>query len=143
MISRLLLVLVGGALFGGGLAISGMTDPSRVIGFLDIAGDWDPSLALVMGGAVGMFGVGLIVWRRWTSGKGCFGCALPSRDKSPIDRPLVVGALIFGIGWGISGFCPGPAIANLGVLRHEALAFVPAMAVGMILARLCFGVDRD
>jgi hypothetical protein len=143
MISRLLLVLVGGALFGGGLAVSGMTDPSRVIGFLDIAGNWDPALALVMGGAVGTFGVGLLVWRRWTNRKGWFGCELPSRDRSPIDRPLVIGSLIFGIGWGISGFCPGPAIANLGALRSEALAFVPAMAVGMILARFCFGVDRD
>jgi uncharacterized membrane protein YedE/YeeE len=68
---------------------------------------------------------------------------LPKADSSPLDRPLVLGSIVFGIGWGLSGFCPGPAIVNFGALRPEALAFVPAMGVGMILARVVFGADRD
>jgi uncharacterized membrane protein YedE/YeeE len=143
MSRQLVCVFVAGVLFGAGLAISGMTDPSRVIGFLDVAGDWDYSLAFVMGGAVGTFGTGLLIWRKVAHGRGWFETTLPVRDPSPIDRSLVVGAVIFGVGWGLGGFCPGPAIANLGALRTEAVVFVPMMALGMILARLCFGVDRD
>ena len=143
MSRQLLCVLVAGVLFGAGLAISGMTDPSRIIGFLDIAGRWDCSLVFVMGGAVGTFGIGAMIWRKLTGGRGLFGTTLPVCDLSPIDRPLVLGAVVFGIGWGLAGFCPGPAIANLGVLRIEALVFVPMMALGMMMARLLFGVDRD
>jgi uncharacterized membrane protein YedE/YeeE len=141
--SRGIVVFLAGILFGLGLAVSGMMDPARVIGFLDVAGHWDPSLAFVMGGAVGTFGLGMIIWRRVTGGRGWFGQALPCADRSRIDRALLVGAGIFGIGWGLSGFCPGPAIANLGALRLEALVFVPAMVVGMFIARLGFGADRD
>jgi uncharacterized protein len=143
MRARLPLLFSAGILFGVGLALSGMTDPGRVVAFLDIAGNWDPSLAFVMVGALAVFGLGLLVWRKRTNGQSWSGNPLPQRDTSPIDRPLVVGALIFGVGWGISGFCPGPAIANLGALRMEALVFVPAMGLGMILARVAFGADKD
>ena len=141
MTKRNLIVFAAGSLFGVGLAVSGMTDPARVIGFLDITGAWDPSLAFVMGGAVTTFGLGLILWRKCTGGRGWFGVALPKRDCTAVDRRLVGGAAIFGVGWGLVGFCPGPAFVNLAALRPEALVFVPAMAVGMLLARVGFGAD--
>lgn len=141
MNTRLMAVFAAGALFGVGLALSGMTDPARVLGFLDVAGRWDPTLLFVMGGAVATFGLGLAVTRRLRSGRGWFGTTLPERDRDPIDRRLAVGAAIFGGGWALAGFCPGPALANLAALRTEALVFVPAMAVGMLLARATFRVD--
>jgi len=143
MMLHFALVLAAGLLFGTGLALSGMTDPGRVVGFLDVAGRWDPSLAFVMAGAVGTVFLGLIALRRQRSGRGWFGHILPTADSSPVDRSLVIGSLVFGVGWGISGFCPGPAIVNFGALRPEALAFLPAMAVGMLIARFGFGADRD
>src|SRR6266513_2078453 len=132
---RLFLIFLAGGLFGAGLAISGMTDPGRVIGFLDVFGTWDPALLFVMAGAVGVYGLGMLLLRRFQNLK------LPSTASSPIDSRLVIGATIFGIGWGLSGFCPGPALANLGALRFEALVFVPAMAIGMFLAQRFFGAD--
>lgn len=143
MSARLIICLFAGALFGFGLALSGMTDPGRVIGFLDLTGDWDPSLAFVMGGAVTTFGLGMWAWRWRTGGSGWFASRLPTRDNDPADRRLVIGSLVFGIGWGLAGFCPGPAIANLAAMRTEVFAFIPAMAVGMLLARFGFGADRD
>lgn len=140
---RLLLLLGAGVVFGLGLGFSGMADPARVIGFLDIAGRWDPTLAFVMAGALATYGLGMLAWRRRTAGKGWFGCALPSAGVQAIDRRLVLGSVIFGVGWGMSGFCPGPAIASLGALRMEALVFVPAMAAGMLIAQRFFGADRD
>lgn len=136
-------IFLGGLLFGLGLAISGMTDPSRVTGFLDVAGDWDPSLAYVMGGAVGTLGIGLLGWRRRAEKAGLFGVTLPEKDQDPVDRRLVIGMAIFGIGWGLSGFCPGPAIANLAALHGDSLAFVPAMAAGMWLERRLGGAKYD
>jgi len=133
---KLVLFLVAGGLFGTGLAVSGMTDPARVIGFLDTFGAWDPALLFVMAGAVGVYGMGMLILRRFD------GVKLPSAAASPIDRQLVIGATIFGIGWGLGGFCPGPALANLGALRIEALLFVPTMAIGMFLAQRFFGADR-
>jgi uncharacterized protein len=114
-----------------------------VTGFLDVAGDWDPTLMVVMAGALGTYGVGMLVWRKRTAGRGWFGAVLPPACSHTIDRRLVIGAAIFGVGWGMSGFCPGPAIANLGALRVEALVFVPAMAVGMLAAQRWLGADRD
>lgn len=143
MTARNLITLLAGAIFGLGLALSGMTDPSRVSGFLDVAGAWDPTLVFVMGGAVTAFGGGMYLWRRATGGGGWFGTRLPACDRDPVDRRLVIGAIIFGVGWGIGGFCPGPALANLAALHREALLFVPAMAIGMLLARIVAGVDRD
>src|SRR6266566_1468601 len=133
---KMILFFVAGGLFGTGLAISGMTDPRRVIGFLDLFGAWDPTLLFVMAGAVGIYGLGMLILRRFD------GVKLPSAAAPPIDRQLVIGSAIFGLGWGLGGFCPGPALANLGALRVEALLFVPAMAIGMLLAQRFFGADR-
>jgi uncharacterized protein len=135
---KLVLFFVAGGLFGMGLAISGMTDPARVIGFLNVFGAWDPALVFVMAGAVGMYGTGMLILRRVKNQNP----QLPSARSSLIDRRLVIGAAIFGVGWGLGGFCPGPALANLGALRVEALLFVPAMAMGMFLAQRFFGADR-
>lgn len=138
---RNLVIFTAGILFGLGLAVSGMTDPGRVVGFLDVTGAWDPSLVFVMGGAVGTLGLSLLAWRRLVGGKGWFGTTLPRRDTDPIDRRLVIGALLFGVGWGLGGYCPGPGIAGLAGLRLESLVFVPAMAAGMWLARVVGGAD--
>jgi uncharacterized membrane protein YedE/YeeE len=139
--------LVAGGLFGAGLAISGMADPARVIGFLDVFGKWDPALLFVMSGAVGVYGLGMFLLRKAsdTNALQSLSCArlkLPTVGPSSIDRQLVIGAAIFGVGWGLGGFCPGPALANLGAFRLEAFAFVPAMAIGMLLAQQFFGADR-
>jgi uncharacterized membrane protein YedE/YeeE len=136
--ARLVFLLIAGALFGAGLAISGMTDPARVIGFLDVSGKWDPALVFVMAGAVAVYGMGTFIFRR-----SAIRSALPSTQSSPIDGRLVIGAAIFGVGWGLGGFCPGPALANLGALRIEALIFVATMALGMFVAQRLFGVDRS
>jgi len=135
---QLVLFFVAGGLFGTGLAVSGMTDPARVIGFLDVFGAWDPALLFVMAGAVGVYGLGMLILCRVKNRN----LKLPSPTSSPIDRPLVIGAAIFGVGWGLGGFCPGPALANLGALRIEALLFVATMAIGMVLAQRFFGADR-
>ena len=135
---KMILFFVAGGLFGTGLAISGMTDPARVIGFLDLFGAWDPALLFVMAGAVSVYGLGILILRRVKNRD----LKLPSPTPSPIDRQLIVGSAIFGVGWGLGGFCPGPALANLGALRVEALLFVPAMAIGMFLAQRFFGADR-
>jgi uncharacterized protein len=135
---KLILFFAAGGLFGMGLAISGMTDPGRVIGFLDIFGKWDPALLFVMAGAVGVYGLGMLILRRVKNRD----LKLPSAASSPIDRQLVIGSAIFGVGWGLGGFCPGPALANLGALQFEALLFVPTMAIGMLLAQRFFRADR-
>src|SRR5438270_12380738 len=108
---KLVLFLAAGGLFGTGLAVSGMTDPARVIGFLDIFGAWDPALLFVMAGAVGVYGMGMLILRRFD------GVKLPSAAASPIDRQLVIGATIFGIGCGLVGLCPGHELAILVDLR--------------------------
>ena len=135
---KMILFFVAGGLFGTGLAISGMTDPARVIGFLNVFGAWDPALLFVMAGAVGVYGTGMLILRRVRNQNPQW----PSARSSSIDRQLVIGAAIFGVGWGLGGFCPGPALANLGALQVEALLFVPAMAIGMLLAQRFFGADR-
>jgi len=135
---KMILFFVAGGIFGTGLAISEMTDPARVIGFVDLFGVWDPALLFVMAGAVGVYGLGILILRRGKNRD----LKLPSATPSPIDRQLIVGSAIFGVGWGLGGFCPGPALANLGALRVEALLFVPAMAIGMFLAQRFFGADR-
>jgi uncharacterized membrane protein YedE/YeeE len=135
---KLVLILVAGSLFGAGLAVSGMTDPARVIGFLNVFGAWDPALLFVMAGAVGLYGSGMLILRRFESPS----LKLPVAASSPINGGLVIGAAIFGLGWGWGGFCPGPALANLGALRTEALVFAPAMAIGMLVAQQFFKADR-
>ncbi len=120
-----------GLLFGLGLLISGMTDPSKVLGFLDLAGTWDPSLAFVMGGGVmvGLLGFG------WAKKKATSlsGQAFQWPDLTQIDRPLVFGSLMFGVGWGLAGFCPGPALVSMAAGHDKALVFVLAMVAGMVL----------
>ena len=142
--------LIAGGLFGAGLSISGMTDPARVIGFLDVFGRWDPALLFVMAGAVAVYGLGMFILRKIQAGiltpfpSKNLRCnlKLPTAGSSSIDRQLVIGAAIFGVGWGLGGFCPGPALANLGALRLEALVFVPMMAIGMLFVQQFFGADR-
>lgn len=126
---RMLVNVFAGALFGLGLAVSGMVDPQKVIGFLDVAGDWDPTLAFVMGGAllVAFPAFRLISKRSRPVLEDDF--ALPT--KTEVDARLLGGAALFGIGWGLSGFCPGPAVTALASGLAPVFAFVAAMLAGM------------
>jgi uncharacterized protein len=129
-----LAALVSGLVFGVGLAISGMTQPTKVLGFLDVlgiaSGTWDPTLAFVMVGALAVAVPGFLLARRRARPLFADMAAWPS--KREIDRPLLAGAVLFGIGWGLVGLCPGPAIANLATLSSRVVAFVIAMAIGML-----------
>lgn len=122
--------LACGLLFAFGLVLSGMTDPARVLGFLDFAGDWDPRLALVMAGAIGVHFTWLRLQPRLLGPSAPAG-SLPPR--APVDRSLLLGAAIFGVGWGMSGYCPGPAVVSLGLGSREAGVFFAAMLGGMWL----------
>jgi uncharacterized membrane protein YedE/YeeE len=139
---RYSVIFFAGLLFGSGLAFSGMTDPARVIGFLDIFGQWDPALLIVMACAVGTFAGLMYLFRKRRQGLGFFGTTLPAADSGPVDRRLLIGATLFGVGWGLGGFCPGPALANLGAFRIEAINFVLMMVIGMLLAQELFGADK-
>ncbi|REJ73479.1 MAG: YeeE/YedE family protein [Acidobacteria bacterium] len=121
--------LAVGALFGFGLALSGMLDPAKVIGFLDLFGDWDPSLAFVMGGALLVSTPGYL-WLRRRGGPSLLAGALSWPTRTDVDRPLVLGAVLFGVGWGLVGLCPGPALAGWIFLGLPILVFVLAMVVG-------------
>jgi uncharacterized membrane protein YedE/YeeE len=127
----MIVALFSGALFGLGLAVSGMINPAKVIGFLDLAGEWDPTLAFVMGGAllVAIPAFRLILGRSRPILAGDF--ALPT--KSTLDARLLGGAALFGVGWGLSGFCPGPSVAALVTGLAPVFAFVAAMVAGMVL----------
>lgn len=118
-----------GLLFGVGLILAGMTDPSKVLGFLDLAGTWDPSLAFVMGGGI-LVGLGAfaIAKKRTTT---FFGGAMNLPTSAVIDKRLIGGGLLFGAGWGLAGFCPGPAIVSMGAGQPKAAVFVAAMLAGM------------
>ena len=118
-----------GLLFGLGLILSGMTDPGKVLGFLDIAGIWDPSLALVMGGAIAVGFFAFAIAKKRTVN--FLGGALHLPKSNEIDKPLVIGAMMFGAGWGLAGFCPGPAIVSLASGQIKAAMFVVFMLVGM------------
>ena len=124
------IAFVAGLVFGVGLILAGMTDPAKVIGFLDLFGNWDPSLALVMGGAIAVGVFAFAVARRRTAT--WLGGAMHLPRPGTIDRPLVVGSLVFGVGWGLAGFCPGPALVSLGAGQPKAAVFVLAMLVGMM-----------
>jgi len=125
-----------GVLFGFGLLISGMSNPQKVLSFLDITGNWDPSLLFVMGGAVlvGLAGFYIVSKRS----EAFFGGALHIPTRRDISKPLIIGSLVFGAGWGIAGFCPGPAIVSLGSGHLKALAFVISMLVGMAFCQRFF-----
>ena len=134
MMHRGLFALVAGALFGAGLAVSGMADPQRVRGFLDIYGAWDPTLAFVMGGALIPMALAWAVQKRMAAPIADLRFSLPTRRD--VDPSLIGGAVLFGVGWGIAGLCPGPAIADLALAPVPAAIFVAAMLGGMILHRL-------
>ncbi|MGJ0452108.1 MAG: DUF6691 family protein [Methylocystis sp.] len=134
---RLFLSFTTGLVFGVGLYISGMTQPSKVQGFLDFAGLWDPSLAFVMGGAVAVGFVAFQVAKR--RNRKLLSDALHLPRASKIDGSLVTGSLIFGIGWGLSGICPGPGIVDVGFLDPHALVFVLSMVAGMAMERITVG----
>lgn len=121
--------LLAGLVFGIGLIVSGMANPAKVLAFLDLAGPWDPSLAFVMGGAILVGAVAFAVARRRTVSLLGWQIHLPTATQ--LDRRLVGGSLLFGIGWGIAGFCPGPALVALGMGEHKAIVFVLAMLAGM------------
>lgn len=121
--------LFAGMIFGLGLLISGMADPAKVLGFLDLAGAWDPSLMLVMGGAVVVGVVGYLIAARRT--RSLLGGPMCLPERGPLDRQVLVGSALFGVGWGLAGFCPGPALVALGIGEGKAVVFVLAMLVGM------------
>lgn len=125
--------LVSGLLFGAGLALGGMTDPARVRGFLDLFGDWDPTLAFVMGGAVLVMA---IVWRIQPGlAKPLFAESFAVPTRKDLTPSLIGGAALFGVGWGIAGLCPGPGVAALAIEPLSAAIFVAALLAGMALVR--------
>ena len=130
--------LLAGLLFGAGLIVSGMVNPAKVIGFLDLTGQWDPSLALVMASAISLSWLGVRLAAR-RSDPACPTDA-PAR---PIDKPLVLGSIVFGIGWGVSGFCPGPAVVATGNLYWPALVVVLGMLPGLAVAGMYQAAQRD
>ncbi len=128
---RLFLSLLAGALFGTGLLVSGMTDTTKVQGWLDVFGKWDPTLAFVMGGAiVPMF----FAWRLTRGRSPLVGGSFPSVPRPQMDHRLITGSVLFGMGWGLAGLCPGPAIASLSYNGIGGLIFLAAMLLGMLAA---------
>jgi uncharacterized membrane protein YedE/YeeE len=121
--------LLAGLVFGLGLIVSGMANPAKVLGFLDITGAWDPSLALVMAGAISVGAIAFAVASRRTTS--LIGAEMKLPTSRHIERRLVVGSTLFGMGWGIAGFCPGPGLVALGMGEVKALVFVAAMLAGM------------
>jgi len=131
---RVLIALLAGSLFGVGLAVSGMTDTRVVLGFLDLAGDWNPALMFVMGGALAITVPGFYLLLRKCKPLLCDDYCLPEKRRP--DIKLVIGSTLFGIGWGLYGYCPGPAMASLGTLEPQPIVFVLAMLAGMFAHRL-------
>ena len=128
---KLLTAFVSGVLFSAGIVISGMVRPAKVLGFLDFTGHWDPALAIVMGVGVAVVGVACAI----------VGRASPLRSR--IDRQLISGAVLFGLGWGAIGYCPGPAVIAFAAGQRTALWFVPGMVAGMALYSVIAGQYRD
>ncbi len=120
-----------GVLFAVGLIVGGMTQPSKVVGFLDVTGAWDPSLAFVMGGALAVYGVAYRLIRRRVAPLAAPAFRISSREDTP--PKVLLGSALFGVGWGISGFCPGPAVVAVGSGMSQALVFIPAVVVGILL----------
>lgn len=138
----LLVSFAVGLLFGLGLIVSGMANPAKVLGFLDLAGAWDPSLALVMAGAIAVGVVGFAVAGR--RARSWLGLPMQLPSNRVVDRRLIAGGLLFGAGWGLAGFCPGPAVVALGAGYWQAGVFVAAMLVGMAVYEVAerFGARR-
>jgi uncharacterized protein len=134
MIRTTLIALACGCVFGAGLAISGMTNPARVIGFLDVFGAFDPTLAFVMLGALIPMSLAWRLKARWERPLAAQSFNVPA--ATVVDAPLVIGAVLFGVGWGVAGLCPGPALADLALSPLPAAIFVSAMAGGMALYRM-------
>jgi len=136
--------LLAGLIFGVGLIVSGMANPAKVLGFLDLAGNWDPSLAFVMGGAIAIGVVGFAIARRLK--RSVFGAPMSLPKATRIDRRLLAGSALFGAGWGLAGFCPGPALVSAGSGEPKAVLFVAAMLVGMqifsLLERRFAGTEK-
>ncbi|WP_411850711.1 DUF6691 family protein [Stenotrophomonas sp. LGBM10] len=130
---RTLAALAAGALFGAGLALSGMTDPRRILGFLDVTGEFDPRLLFVLGGAV--LTSSALFPRVLRRSRPLLAPRFNLPTRTAVDRPLFAGAALFGAGWGLAGYCPGPALVGLGIGAPEALWFVPAMLAGMAVQR--------
>lgn len=127
---RNLFALLSGALFGAGLFVSGMIDTKKVQGWLDFFGDWDPTLAFVLGGAVLPM---IFVWRVAERRKvAVLGVPIPARSPARMDRGLIVGSLMFGVGWGLAGLCPGPALASFAIGGWGGALFLLAMVLGMV-----------
>src|SRR5215469_11493248 len=130
----LIFSLLAGVVFGAGLTISDMVNPARVLNFLDFAGHWDPTLIFVMAGGLVVVAIGYrVIFRR---GSALSGESLHLPTQRQIDLPLVGGSALFGVGWGLAGFCPGPALTNLVTLEPKVLVFVAAMLIGMIATAL-------
>ena len=125
--------LLSGLIFGIGLIISGMTNPAKVIGFLDVTGNWDPSLIFVMGGAIIFFAPSFYLLRG--KNKPFFGSSFQIPTIRKIDRKLILGSSLFGVGWGMVGLCPGPAISSLGLLQPLSILFVLSMISGFYLSK--------
>ncbi|MFW2341799.1 DUF6691 family protein [Brevundimonas sp.] len=134
---RLLIAILCGVLFGAGMIVSDMVNPARVLAFLDVTGDWDPSLAFVMGGALIPSGLAYLIHRRMHAPMLAEEFNVPTSRR--IDRPLIGGAMLFGLGWGLVGLCPGPALAALTTASWQAAIFVVAMLTGMRLFRFTAG----
>ena len=130
---RILFYIIVGLIFGAGLTVSGMVDPNKVLNFFDLFGTWDPSLAFVMAGGLAVNIVGYQVAKRMK--KPVLDMAFPTDIPTKVDRNLILGSALFGIGWGIAGFCPGPAIVALGALNIYPFVFVVAVLAGMALVR--------
>ncbi|WP_313332863.1 DUF6691 family protein [Comamonas sp.] len=127
----ILMAALAGLVFGLGLLVSGMADPQKVLGFLDIAGAWDPSLALVMGGAIALGLPGFALARRRS--RSLLGAPMQLPARQTIDAPLLFGSALFGIGWGLAGYCPGPALVGTAAGLGSAAIFSVAMLAGMLL----------
>ena len=123
--------LLSGLVFGLGLIVSGMANPAKVLGFLDLAGAWDPSLSLVMAGAILVGFFAFLVAKNRT--RSFIGAEMKLPTASAIDRRLLAGSVLFGAGWGVAGFCPGPGLVALGMGEPKALVFVAAMLIGMVI----------
>ncbi|MGV3573120.1 MAG: DUF6691 family protein [Ramlibacter sp.] len=135
-----LFALLSGLLFGIGLIVSGMANPAKVLGFLDLAGPWDPSLAFVMAGAIA---IGALAFARaGRRAPSLLGLPMRLPTTTTVDRRLVGGSLLFGVGWGVAGFCPGPALVALGMGEAKAVVFVAAMLVGMGLFEVLESLRR-